>query len=62
MNRVKVTSTETGKSVDADVLNRNDKSMRVALVGTTLVLNLSRTDVRRPYVGHMGGREYTSAG
>jgi len=62
MNQVKVTSTETGKSVSADVLNRSDKSMRVALEGTTIVLNLSRTDLRRPYVGHFGGREYTCVG
>lgn len=62
MEQVKITSTETNKSVQADVLQRSDKSMRVALQGTTIVINLFRTDTRRPYVGHMNGREYTSAG
>jgi hypothetical protein len=62
MDQVKVKNTETGKSVDADVIKRSDKSLRVVIVGTTIVINLSRTDVRRPYVGQLNGREYTSAG
>lgn len=57
-----VVSTETGKTVTADVLKRSDKSIRVALHGSNITLNLSRTDIRRPYVGHLHGLEFTTNG
>lgn len=57
-----VVSTETGKSVEADILKRSDKAIRVALRGTDIVLNMSRTDTRRPYVGSRHGLEFTTFG
>lgn len=62
MEQITVTCTETGKSQKADVLNRSDKSIRCVFVGTTLTLNLSRTDVRRPFTARHGGLEFTSEG
>lgn len=62
MDRVTVTCTNTGVSAQADVLRQSDKSIRVALVGTNLVINMSRADTRRPYVGHQGGLEFTTNG
>lgn len=62
MEKVKITNTNTGKTVSADVLNRSDKSLRVVLQGTMITLNLTRSDLRRPYIGHMNGMEFSSAG
>ncbi len=62
MNRVKVTNLNNERSVDADVLQRSDKRMRVALVGTNIVINLTRDDTRRPYIGSLNGIEFASQG
>lgn len=62
MNTCEITNTNTGKTVRADILKRTDKSMRVVLQGTTTPVNLSRTDVRRPYVGNLMGMELTTRG
>lgn len=53
---------ETGKSVKADILSQSDKSIRVALQGTDIVLNMSRSDTRKPYVGSRLGMEFTTNG
>ena len=42
----------------ADVLSKSDKHMRVALVNTTVTLELHRTDVRQPYIGRLSGLEF----
>jgi len=57
-----VVSTEGGKSVKADILKKSDKSIRVAFHGSNIVLNLNRTDTRRPYVGNLHGMEFTTGG
>lgn len=57
-----IRSTDSGKEVKADILKRTDKSLRVALQGTDIVLNLTRTDVTRPYVGWRNGIEFISKG
>lgn len=62
MEKVSITCTNTGKTVLADVISRNDKSMKVAFQGTTITLQLFRKDPRRPYVGHMAGQEFTTNG
>lgn len=62
MERVKVKNTNNGKIVDADVLLRTDKKLRVAFVGTNVTLTLMRTDIRKPYVGYHVGLEFTSQG
>ena len=57
-----VNSTNTGKTMKADVLQRSDKSLRVAIQGTTIILTLTRSDMGRPYVGNKAGMEFTSFG
>ena len=42
----------------ADVLSKSDKHLRVALVNTTLTLDLHRTDVREPYIGRLNSLEF----
>ena len=42
----------------ADVLSKSDKHLRVALVNTTVTLELHRTDVRQPYIGRLSGLEF----
>lgn len=62
MEKVKITCSQTGVTVGADVLNRSDRSMRVALDGTNITLNLSRVDKSTPYVGNHVGLEFTCNG
>lgn len=62
MEQVNVTCTQTGKTLPADVLKRSDRSLRVAIVGTDITLNLNRQDARTPYTGHHAGLEFTSRG
>lgn len=57
-----VVLTETGKTVKADILKRSDKAIRVALQGTDIVLNMTRVDTRKPYVGTRHGLEFTTIG
>lgn len=57
-----VNCSDTGKSAEADILKRTDKSIRVALKGTNVMLNMSRTDINRPYVGNYAGMEFTTFG
>lgn len=57
-----VTWIDTGKKVKADILKRSDKSIRVALHGSDIVLNLSRTDTRKPYIGSRHGIEFATTG
>lgn len=62
MDRCKIKNTNTGKEVGADVLERSDKRLKVALDGTKFTIQLFRADTRRPYVGNLNGMEFTSAG
>lgn len=57
-----VNCSDNGKTVEADILKKSEKSIRVALQGTNIVLNMTRTDTRRPYVGHAAGMEFTTNG
>ena len=43
----------------AEILSKNDKYMKVVFEETTITLELFRTDVNRPYVGHKSGLEFT---
>ncbi len=62
MDIVKVTNTNNGRTVEAEVLQRADKRMRVVLKGTDITLTLTREDTRRAYVGKTNGLEFTSMG
>lgn len=62
MEKCKVTNLANGKTVDADIIQRSDKRLRVALSGTNITLNLTREDVRKPYIGKTNGLEFSSMG
>ena len=62
MDKVKVTNISNGRTVDADVLQRSDKRLRVALTGTNITINLTREDVRKPFIGRTNGLEFSSMG
>lgn len=62
MDVCKVTNTNNGRTLDADVLQRGDKRIRVAIQNTDLTITMTRDDVRRPYVGRVAGLEFTSMG
>jgi len=61
-NQVDVTCTNTGKIAIADVLQKNDKILKVALVGTNIVIMLKREDTRKLYIGNFKNLEFTSTG
>jgi len=52
----------TGRDALADVLERSDKRIKVALVGTDITITLTRQDGRAPYIGHAGGLEFETFG
>ena len=58
MDQVEITCTENGKTKMAEILSKNDKYMKVVFEETTITLELFRTDVNRPYVGHKSGLEF----
>lgn len=63
MKRTTVTCTDTDGSVGADILSRSDRTLKVALDGTSLTLVLKKRDPsHRYYVGSRNGLEFTSTG
>lgn len=62
MDTCKVTNTNNGKTVTADVIQRSDKRLRVVFQGTDMTLTMTRSDIRRPYVGSSAGLEFTTMG
>ena len=59
MESVVIHCLETEVDANADVAHKNDKHIRVVMEGTTVALELHRTDVRKPYIGRMAGLEFT---
>lgn len=63
MDRTNVTCTDTESTVGADILNKNDRYLKVALDGATVAIELYKnTPSARIYVGFMFGMEFTSEG
>ena len=59
MEQIQITCIDNGKTKTADVLSRTDKYMKVALEGTTMTIELVRTDLNRPYIGTKAGLEFS---
>ena len=59
MDQVEIFCTENGKIKTADVLSRNDKYLNVVVEETTIAIELFRSDVNKPYIGHKSGLEFT---
>ena len=59
MDSIEIFCTDNGKTKIAEVLSKSDKHIKVVFEGTTITLELFRTDVNRPYIGHKSGLEFT---
>lgn len=46
----------------ADILERTDKRIKVALEDSDITIVMTRTDTRRPYVGFAGNIEFETFG
>lgn len=63
MDRTEVTCIDSDITVEADVLDKNDRYLKVAMDGTTTAIELYKnTPTARVYVGYMFGMEFTSEG
>lgn len=58
METIEITCTNNGKTKTAEVLNINDKYMKVILEGTQITIELFRQDVNKAYTGHTAGLEF----
>jgi hypothetical protein len=58
METIEITCTNNGKTKTADVLNKNDKYMKVMIAGTQIAIELFRQDLNKPYTGHTAGLEF----
>ncbi len=58
MEKIQIKCTNNGKTKIAEVLNSNDKYMKVVLEGTQITLELFRQDVNKSYKGHAVGLEF----
>ena len=59
MEQIQITCTENGLVKTADVLSQNDKYMKVVFEGTTITLEMFRSDVNKPYTGNKSGLDFT---
>jgi len=59
MEQIQITCTENGLVKTADVLSQSDKYMKVVVDGTQIAIELYRSDVNKPYIGHTAGLEFT---
>ena len=55
MDRISIKNENSGKSMGADVLSKSDKKIRCVIDGMDVAMTFTRTDVRKPYICHMGG-------
>ena len=62
MEQIQLTCSNNGKTKTADVLSRSDKFLKVVVEGTTMTIELFRSDVNKPYVGNKAGLEFTYGG
>lgn len=59
---VKITCTNNDRAVDAKIIQRSLKRLVVSLAagGGTTELVLTRSDPTKPFVGRIGGMEFTA--
>lgn len=63
MDRTTVTCIDSDITVGADVLDKSDRFLKVAMDGTTTAIELYKdTPNDRVYIGYMFGMEFTSEG
>lgn len=59
MEKITIVCENNEKTKVVEVLQRTDKHLKVVFEGTTMTLDLHRTDVNKAYVGHKAGLEFT---
>ncbi len=59
MEQIEITCTNNGKTKTAEVLQQNDKYMKVVVESTQITIEMFRQDVNKPYIGHTAGLEFT---
>ena len=59
MEQIEIICTNNGKTKTAEVLQQNDKYMKVVVEGTQIAIEMFRQDVNKPYIGHTAGLEFT---
>ena len=62
MEQFSVYCISSEKDAVADILERNEKRIKVAMVGTDMTIVLTRQDHRQPYIGFLGGLEFETFG
>lgn len=62
MKQCSVYCVSTEKDAIADILEMNDKRLKVVIEGTDMTIVLTRNDMRRPYIGMLHGMEFESFG
>ena len=58
METITITCTNNGKTKEAEVLNKNDKYIKVVLQGTQITIELFRENLNTSYKGHTAGLEF----
>ena len=58
METITITCTNNDRTKEAEVLERNDKYMKVLVPGTQLFIEMFRDNVNIPYIGHTAGLEF----
>ena len=58
MKTIEIECTNNNMTKTVDVLQENDKYMKVAIQGTQITLELFREDVNMSYVGSKSGLEF----
>jgi hypothetical protein len=61
MEKITITCSDNGKTKTADVLSQSDKYLKVVVEGTTMTIEMFRSDLNKPYVGTKAGLEFTYA-
>jgi hypothetical protein len=62
MEQCNIYCVNTENDALGDILERSDKRIKVALVGTDMTIVLTRRVTSQPYVGHMSGLEFETFG
>lgn len=62
MNKCSVYCVNNEKDMICDILEQNDKRIKVVLEDTDFTITLSRSDTRRPYIGFSDRYEFETFG
>ena len=59
MENIEIYCKDNGKTKIAEILSKTDKYMKVVFEGTTITLEMFRSDVNKPYTGNKSGLDFT---